>query len=246
MKNGDWLRRRSLSPFVRSRLNDFTNKRPCRETKHPNVWKELSKLSRPEPAEKSKASRIAFVDRPKKSLYGSKSSFIGIFPFFLPMKRSIHFCVPMISMRLTPDEFLSRWFEHIPPRGLRMIRRSGLYANSCAKKRVEIQRQLLASTTSHSATKCDKKSLAAVFPLEPERYPLCNTMVFCRDTTIILEPRTCSSEMQHLDESTPTGRNAHTGKSDKCNKSLQQNAGEPGSVFQCRNYRILLNSNVRP
>jgi hypothetical protein len=149
-------------------------------------------------------------------------------------------------MRLTPDEFLSRWFEHIPPRGLRMIRRSGLYANSCAKKRVEIQRQLLASTTSHSATKCDKKSLAAVFPLEPERYPLCNTMVFCRDTTIILEPRTCSSEMQHLDESTPTGRNAHTGKSDKCNKSLQQNAGEPGSVFQCRNYRILLNSNVRP
>ena len=61
-------------------------------------------------------------------------------------------------MRLTPDEFLSRWFEHIPPRGLRMIRRSGLYANSCAKKRVEIQRQLLASTTNHSATKCDKKS----------------------------------------------------------------------------------------
>ena len=91
-------------------------------------------------------------------------------------------------MRLTPDEFLSRWFEHIPPRGLRMIRRSGLYANSCAKKRVEIQRQLLASTTNHSATKCDKKSLAAVFPLEPERCPVCNTAVVCRDTNIILEP----------------------------------------------------------
>jgi hypothetical protein len=91
-------------------------------------------------------------------------------------------------MRLTPDEFLSRWFEHIPPRGLRMIRRSGLYANSCAKKRVEIQRQLLASTTNHSATKCDKKTLAAVFPLEPERCPLCNATNVCRDTTIILEP----------------------------------------------------------
>ena len=91
-------------------------------------------------------------------------------------------------MRLTPDEFLSRWFEHIPPRGLRMIRRSGLYANSCAKKRAEIQRQLLASTTNHSATKCDKKSLAAVFPLEPERCPVCNTAVVCRDTNIILEP----------------------------------------------------------
>ena len=51
-----------------------------------------------------------------------------------------------------------------------MIRRSGLYANSCAKKRAEIHRQLIASTTIHSAT----KSLAAVFPLEPERCPVCN------------------------------------------------------------------------
>ena len=91
-------------------------------------------------------------------------------------------------IRLTPDEFLSRWFEHIPPRGLRMIRRSGLDANSCAKKRVEIWRQLIASTTNHSATKCDTKSLAAVFPLEPERCPACNTAVVCRDTTMILEP----------------------------------------------------------
>ena len=91
-------------------------------------------------------------------------------------------------MRLTPDEFLSRWFEHIPPRGLRMIRRSGLYANSCAKKRAEIQRQLLASTTNHSATEWDTKSLAAVFPLEPERCPVCHTAVICRDTTMILSP----------------------------------------------------------
>ena len=91
-------------------------------------------------------------------------------------------------MRLTPDEFLSRWFEHIPPRGLRMIRRSGLYANSCAKKRAEIQRQLLASTTNHSATEWDTKSLAAVFPLEPERCPVCHTAVICRDTTMILAP----------------------------------------------------------
>ncbi len=52
-----------------------------------------------------------------------------------------------------------------------MIRRSGLYVNSCAKKRAEIQRQLIASTTIHSAT----KSLAAVFPLESERCPVCST-----------------------------------------------------------------------
>ena len=91
-------------------------------------------------------------------------------------------------MRLTPDEFLTRWFEHIPPRGLRMIRRSGLYANSCSKKRAEIQRQLRDTLTELPATKCDKKSFKAVFPLEPERCPLCNTAVLCRDATIILQP----------------------------------------------------------
>ena len=39
------------SDVAPSRLRDFTNKRPYRETKHPNIWKEFSKLSPPEPAE---------------------------------------------------------------------------------------------------------------------------------------------------------------------------------------------------
>jgi hypothetical protein len=59
---------------------DFTNKRPCRETKHPNAWKELSKLPPPEPAAKSKGSGIVSVDRLKKSLDDSKSSFIVFLP----------------------------------------------------------------------------------------------------------------------------------------------------------------------
>ena len=50
-KSRDWLRPRTLSLFFHARLSDFTNKRPGRETKHPNVWKELSNLSVPEPAE---------------------------------------------------------------------------------------------------------------------------------------------------------------------------------------------------
>ena len=33
-------------------------------------------------------------------------------------------------MPLSPHDFLTRWFEHVPPRGLRMIRRSGCYSNS--------------------------------------------------------------------------------------------------------------------
>jgi hypothetical protein len=79
-------------------------------------------------------------------------------------------------MRLAPDEFLSRWLEHIPPRGLRMVRRSGLYANSCSKQRDEIQRQLLASQPN-----CP----VPVPPLEPERCPVCNTPVICRDAIIL-------------------------------------------------------------
>ena len=75
-KNGDWLR--VPVPVPPSRLSDFTNKRPCRETKHPNDWKELSKLSPPEPAEKSKGSGLVSVDRLKKSLDNSKSSWIGL------------------------------------------------------------------------------------------------------------------------------------------------------------------------
>ena len=34
-------------------------------------------------------------------------------------------------MKLSPHDFLTRWFEHVPPKGLRMIRRSGVYANNC-------------------------------------------------------------------------------------------------------------------
>lgn len=79
-------------------------------------------------------------------------------------------------LTLTPAEFLSRWFEHVPPRGLRMIRRSGLYANSCSKQRGQIQQQLQTEPP-HSAP--------AVSALEPERCPRCNSPVVCRDLIII-------------------------------------------------------------
>ena len=44
-------------------------------------------------------------------------------------------------MRLAPAAFLDRWFEHVPPRGLRMIRRSGLYANCHAALRQRIRQR---------------------------------------------------------------------------------------------------------
>jgi hypothetical protein len=79
-------------------------------------------------------------------------------------------------MTLTPEEFLSRWFEHVPPRGLRMIRRSGLYANSCSKKREQIQQQLRTEQPDCAPT---------VSALELERCPRCNSPIICRDVTVI-------------------------------------------------------------
>ena len=91
-------------------------------------------------------------------------------------------------LRLTPDEFLSRWFEHIPPRGLRTIRRSGLYANSCAQQREQIQQQILASRK-ESPQSVSAHQSPTVFTLEPERCCLCNTYVICRDTAIVRDRR---------------------------------------------------------
>ena len=46
------------------------------------------------------------------------------------------------KMKLTPHEFLDRWFEHVPPRSLRIIRRGGLYSNCWRRKRQAIAAQL--------------------------------------------------------------------------------------------------------
>ena len=74
------------------------------------------------------------------------------------------------QMSLHPHEFLARWFEHVPPHGLRAIRRSGLYANYYAEKRRQIQ-QLVQPTT---AAKIAQDSIT---PLDQEVCPLCNRRV---------------------------------------------------------------------
>lgn len=76
-------------------------------------------------------------------------------------------------MRVSPHEFLTRWFEHVPPRGMRTIRRSGLYANSCAQQRAAISEQL--SRTEESAE--PKQAASGIRSLDPERCPVCNTEV---------------------------------------------------------------------
>jgi DNA-binding Lrp family transcriptional regulator len=63
-------------------LSDFTNKRTKWETKHLNVWKELSNLSPPELAAKAKVSEIAVVNRLKKLLEDSKFKNIRRFLFY--------------------------------------------------------------------------------------------------------------------------------------------------------------------
>jgi hypothetical protein len=82
-------------------------------------------------------------------------------------------------MRLTPHDFLSRWFEHVPPRGLRMIRRSGLYGNSCGDVRKQIREQLAAASCM-AATPPAAVAASMVTPLDPEQCPVCNTGVTVR------------------------------------------------------------------
>lgn len=79
-------------------------------------------------------------------------------------------------MRLTPHKFLNRWFEHVPPHGMRTIRRSGLYANCCARERAVICRQLSQAVESAEP----KQAAGSISSLDPQRCPLCNTEVVTR------------------------------------------------------------------
>ncbi|MDB4614103.1 transposase [bacterium] len=71
-------------------------------------------------------------------------------------------------MRLKPHEFLARWFEHVPPRGLRMIRRSGLYANCHAGLRRAIRGEAASSSPQRTQPR---------IRLDPERCPECNNQI---------------------------------------------------------------------
>lgn len=81
-------------------------------------------------------------------------------------------------MSLTPGQFLDRWCEHVPPKGLRTIRRSGVYANSCGPIREAIRRQLI--ETEPEGTNSSEEQAQRVTALERESCPLCNTEVVMR------------------------------------------------------------------
>ena len=83
-------------------------------------------------------------------------------------------------MKSAPHEFLALWSEHIPPRGLRMIRRCGLYANRHASTRQRIHGEFV-KTKFHTAQ--------TVTELEPESCPRCNTHVVRRDLQPIAQAR---------------------------------------------------------
>lgn len=84
------------------------------------------------------------------------------------------------QMRVTPHEFLSRWFEHVPPHGLRMIRRSGLYAN-CCKSVCKAVRAALGGSAGEEAGSGPQAAATQVRGLDPPRCPRCNSCVAVRD-----------------------------------------------------------------
>ncbi|MEZ6126856.1 MAG: transposase [Planctomycetaceae bacterium] len=77
--------------------------------------------------------------------------------------------------KLSPQDFLTRWFEHVPSRDLRMIRRCDLYANSCAQLRARICEQL--PTESPTETAAAEPARGRIIPLERDVCPVCNTQV---------------------------------------------------------------------
>jgi hypothetical protein len=81
-------------------------------------------------------------------------------------------------MRLPPEKFLKLWFEHVPPRGLRMIRRSGLYANCHAQWRKQIAEQV--------AEQPPPQEQPTKIALDSERCPQCNGII---RTVEIFRPR---------------------------------------------------------
>jgi hypothetical protein len=84
------------------------------------------------------------------------------------------------KMKLTPHEFLDRWFEHVPPRSLRAIRRGGLYSNCCRRKRQAISAQLEPQSCS-GVTSEPRAAAAKVVSLDRDRCPRCNTCVSVRE-----------------------------------------------------------------
>jgi hypothetical protein len=84
------------------------------------------------------------------------------------------------KMKLTPHEFLDRWFEHVPPRGLRMIRRGGLYTNCCRRLRQTICTALEPQSTSGAESE-PRVAAAKVVSLDRARCPRCNTCVSVRE-----------------------------------------------------------------
>ena len=100
-------------------------------------------------------------------------------------------------MRLSTQEFLSRWFEHVPPRGLRMIRRAGLYANSSHARREAVRQQLQEQNSPETLVAAN--AVSQIRSLDPEYCPRCNTevrvippesLVICSPvTTDCLQPR---------------------------------------------------------
>ena len=84
------------------------------------------------------------------------------------------------KMKLTPHEFLDRWFEHVPPRSLRAIRRGGLYSNCWRRKRQAIAAQLQPQSCS-GVTSEPRAAAAKVVSLDRDRCPRCNTCLKVRE-----------------------------------------------------------------
>jgi hypothetical protein len=76
------------------------------------------------------------------------------------------------TMKLKVEEFIGRWLEHVPERGLHTVRAYGLYASALSEKREGCRAEIVAATVAEASAEPVTKDV--VLPTRVERCPVCN------------------------------------------------------------------------
>ena len=130
-------------------------------------------------------------------------------------------------MTLTAHEFLARWFEHVPPRGLRTISHSGLYANARVPDREAARTQIQAAQSERPASEPTRP----VHTFAPHTCPRCNHPLIRRPVGLPLAnpPRSRESPLAvqpHRPANETRSTNRSSGSADNLTLLPQPNAAD--------------------
>jgi hypothetical protein len=76
------------------------------------------------------------------------------------------------TTKLKVEEFIGRWLEHVPERGLHTVRAYGLYASALAERREGCRAAIVAVRGAEASA--EPVTEDAALPTRVERCPVCN------------------------------------------------------------------------